>query len=239
MLSIIIVNYKSEKYLEKCVSSIKEKLLDVDYEIIIVNNDKDLGAVPLKNINWIRTGKNMGFGTACNLGAKNARGKFICFLNPDTEIISENISELLNKLKNNDNIAAIGPRLLTEDGKTQWWCAGKEFSLWRLVKNNIGLTESKKIWESQKEIFADWVSGAAFFIKKEIFKKTKGFDEKFFLYFEDEDLCRRIKSLGYDILYCPEFSILHKGGRSRESFLKQKMQFFKSMLLYIRKKNRK
>jgi GT2 family glycosyltransferase len=238
MLSIIIVNYKSEKNLEKCIASVREKLLSADYEIIVVNNDTGLKSLPLENINWINAGGNIGFGTACNLGARSAQGELICFLNPDTEIISENIGELASKLKNSGSLAVAGPKLLNENGKTQWWCAGKEFSLWRLIKNNVGLIESRKIWESRKEILADWVSGAAFFVKKEIFEKTGGFDELFFLYFEDEDLCRRIRALGYGILYCPEFTVLHKGGKSRDNFLKQKMHFFRSMLAYIRKRKK-
>lgn len=237
-LSIIIVNYKSEKYLAKCVSSIKEKILGVDYEIIVVNND-DLDIKCPGEIKLINTGKNIGFGAACNAGAKIAQGEILCFLNPDTEIISENIGELLKKLEDNKKIAVIGPKLVMENGKIQWWCAGKEFTFWRLIKNNIGLIDSKKIWESEKEISADWVSGAALFMKREVFEKVGGFDEDFFMYFEDENLCRRIKKLGYEVLYCPEFSILHLCGKSRSSILKQKMQFFKSMLVYAGKRMKK
>lgn len=237
MLSIIIVNYKSEKYLEKCLSSVAEKIPSLNCEIIVVNNGSNLNIALPKNINCVNTGKNRGFGTACNLGAKIAKGEFILFLNPDTEIVSENISELLNRLAEDKKIAVIGPKLIKEKGEVQEWCAGKEFSFWRLFKNNLGIIDSKKIWKSQKEILADWVSGAAFFVKKEIFNKAGGFDRNFFMYFEDDDLCKRIRKLGYDVLYYPNFAVLHKGGKSWDNSLKQKMHFFRSMLAYARKKS--
>jgi N-acetylglucosaminyl-diphospho-decaprenol L-rhamnosyltransferase len=235
MLSIVIVNYKSEKYLTKCISSIKEKVLGVDHEVIIVNNDeeKKLEAKLPKDMRLINSGGNIGFGAACNLGAKSAKGEILCFLNPDTEIVSENIDELLKKLEDNKKVAVIGPRLVTENGKTQWWCAGKDFSIWQLFKNNVGVIDSKKIWESEKEILADWVSGAALLAKKEVFEKIGGFDERYFMYAEDMDLCRRIRALGFNVLYAPQFVVLHKCGKSRDSVLRQKMQFFKSSLRYL------
>ena len=234
--SFIIVNYQSDKYLAKCISSIKEKGLGVDHEIIVVNNNPaNLEVELLGEIKLINKGKNVGYGAGCNAGAKLAQGEILCFLNPDTEIISENISDIIKKFNENKNIGAIGPKLLMEDGKTQWWCAGKDFNLWQLFKNNLGIIDSKKIWESEKEILTDWVSGAALFVQKEIFDKIGGFDENYFMYAEDMDLCRRIRNAGYKVLYCPEFVVLHRGGKSRDNIFKQKIQFFKSSLYYLKK----
>ncbi len=238
-LSFIIVNYQSEKYLLKCLSSIKEKVLDVNYETIVVNNGiYDLEVSLPSEVEIVNMKKNIGYGAGCNAGAKIAKGDILCFLNPDTEILSNNMGDILKKFSNNKQLGVIGPKLLRENGKTQWWCAGKEFTFWRLIKNNLGLIDSKKIWESEKEILADWVSGAALFIQKEIFEKIRGFDENFFMYFEDEDLCRRIRILGYKVLYYPNFIIYHAGGKSRKNIFKQKMQFFKSMAVYIGKRLR-
>lgn len=239
ILSFIIINYKSEKYLQKCLSSIKEKILGVSYEIIVVNNDtKNVethrnASLQGGNIKIINTGKNIGFGAGCNVGAKSAQGEILCFLNPDTEILSDNIGDILNKFQNDEKLGVIGPRLLTDKGKTQWWCAGKDFSLGQLFKNNFGRIESKKIWESEKEVMSDWVSGAALFMKRDVFEKIKGFDERFFMYAEDMDLCRRTRNAGHKVLYCPQFVILHKGGKSRDNLIKQKIQFFKSSFYYI------
>lgn len=234
-LSFIIVNYKSKKYLEKCISSIREKVSGVDYEIIVVNND-NLDIRCPNGIKLINTGKNLGFGAGCNAGARAAQGEISCFLNPDTEIVSENIPELIQEFNENEDVGIIGSRLITEKGETQWWCAGKEFTLRRLIKNNLGIIESKKIWESRIPVECAWVSGAALFIKKNIFDQLGGFDEKFFMYFEDIDLCKRARMAGYKVLYYPYFAIKHFGGKSfRFDKIKQKRYFYKSQLCYFKK----
>lgn len=242
LLSVIIVNYRSEHYLERCIASVYNYLEKDIFEIIVVNNDicEDLKRTSsnFAEIKIINQQRNIGFGAADNKGAREAHGKYLLFLNPDTEILSAEAVKILDKFAENKKIAAIGPRLLTDKGKTQEWCAGKEFTLWELIKNNIGLVESKKIWESQKEIFADWVSGAALFIRKEIFESIGGFDENFFMYFEDEDLCKRIRRAGYNVVYFPQVSILHHGGKSRKSPLKQKKQYFASLFYFFWKRMR-
>lgn len=237
-LSIIIVNFKSEQFLKRCLASIYN-VWGREIEIIVVNNDitellADIErAFPAVKI--IKQQKNIGFGAANNAGAKIAQGKYLLLLNPDTDILADDLDKIFKKFGENKEVAVIGPRLMTDSGKTQEWCAGKEFTFWRLIKNNFGIIESQKIWESRNEILADWVSGAAFFVKKEIFDKVGGFDEIFFMYFEDEELCRRIRKAGYKVLYYPEVSINHIGGQCRENFLFQKIHFFKSMAHYIKK----
>lgn len=242
-LSVIIVNYRSEQYLEKCLASLFKYLTGLDFEVIVVNNDeKDaLGKIEKKfpEIKLINHQKNIGFGAGCNLGSKIAQGEILWFLNPDTEIVSPEIKNIFDKLKESEKLAVIGPRLLTKEGKTQEWCAGKESTLWRNIKNNLGIIESKKIWESDKPMLVDWVSGATMAIKKEKFDLVGGFDEKFFMYFEDEDLCKRIKERDFQVMYYPKVSVVHLGGKSRENLLKQKKQFLRSFFCYLakRKKN--
>ena len=247
MLSIIIVNYKSEKYLEKCISSVKEEVLGVEYEIIVVNNDEVAGNAYMRSlpaeIQVINTGKNIGFGAACNLGAKNAHGEILWFLNPDTEIISESITEFqpkadpplaeILKLLRKGSIGVIGPRLIDDKNKTQEWIAGREVTLLSILLNNLGYKRDKKIWESKKLIECAWISGASMFVRKDVFKKVGGFDEKFFMYFEDIDLCKRIRQIGYKTLYFPEFTIKHFGGGSFIGKIKQKKCYYRSQARYF------
>ncbi len=239
ILSFVIVNYQSEKYLKDCISSIREKVLGVDCEIIIVNNDfvgnAYMRSLQLENVKIINNNKNVGFGSACNTGAKNTRGEILCFLNPDTEIVSENIQELLDEFGEDDKLAIIGPKLLNDKNEIQWWCAGMEVTMWDILLNNIGIKRSKKIWESSKKVECAWVSGAALFIKKNIFQKLGGFDEKFFMYFEDIDLCKRARNSGYKVLYCPYVVIKHLGGKSFENEKDQKLYFYKSQDYYFKK----
>lgn len=239
-LSIIIVNYKSEEYLAKCVSFIKEKILSADYEIIVVNNDKtvetqNFASLQAENVKIINSGKNIGFGAACNLGARSAQGEILWFLNPDTEIVSNNIKSLLDEFEKDDKLAIIGSKLLSDKNKTQWWCAGKEVTLWSIVLNKFGYKRDKKIWESSQKIECAWVSGAAMFIRKNIFDQLGGFDEKFFMYFEDIDLCKRARLAEYKVLYYPGFAIKHFGGKSFLSKRKQKRYYYASQFVYFRK----
>lgn len=240
MLSIIIVNYRSEQYLEKCLASIYRESNPEKLEIIIVNNDQQVDLRAVKQIypaiRLIAQEKNIGFGRACNVGAKEARGELLLFLNPDTQFLDDYASRITDIFKTDAQIGIVGSRLMTDEGKTQWWITGKEVSLWQILKNNLGIIENKKIWESKTPIFTDWVSGAALTIRCELFKKIGGFDENFFMYFEDEDLCWSARKRDFKVLYDPTLSILHSGGKSCESKIKQKTQFLKSLLYRIRKK---
>ncbi len=240
MVSIIIVNYRSKAYLDKCLFSISKYSFDEDFEIIIVNNDQKEDLTDLvdkySRVKLYKNKKNIGFGSACNLGAQKAQGENFLFLNPDTQFMDNYIKEILIKIKQYKKVIIIGPRLVTDAGKTQEWSTGKETTFTQIIKNNLWITESRYFWESKKDIFVDWVSGAAMFIKKDIFDKIGGFDENFFMYGEDMDLCAQARELGYDILYSPELTILHSGGKSRKSLIKQKIQFFKSSFYYLIKR---
>jgi GT2 family glycosyltransferase len=240
-LSIIIVNYRSEQYLKSCVASLFNNLgIKTNFEVIVVNNDENFSIADsfgeLPEVRLIDHQKNIGFGAANNIGAKVASGEYLLLLNPDTQIQSDEIFKILDRFKANEKIGIIGPRLVTTAGETQMWCAGKELTLGQFIKNNLGISDSKKVWESKNDVLTDWVSGAALAVRKEVFNKVDGFDEKFFMYYEDMDLCGRVRLLGYEVLYCPEVSILHNGGKSRRNIFLQKIQFFKSMLYYIKKR---
>jgi len=186
-------------------------------------------------IKILTSSQNSGFGSACNLGAKEAHGRYLCFLNPDTEIVSDNFQEIISEFENNEKTGVIGIRLEEENRKIQDWSAGKEINLWDIIGNNLGLKRSKKIWESRKKIECAWVSGACLFIRKDLFEKLNGFDEKFFLYFEDIDLCKRAIDLNYKILYFPKFAIKHFGGKSFGSKKEQKKHYYSSQDYYFKK----
>ena len=233
-LSFIIVNYRSERYLKKCVASLFDKIRGVNFEIIIVNND-DNNLIGIEKAKIINLKKNVGFGKANNIGAKKASGKFLCFLNPDTIILSKNIGEIIKEFEKDSKIGVIGPRLISEFNETRWWCAGVKATPWDLIRNNLSFRKSRKIWESQMKKEADWVSGAALFILRQLFLKLGGFDENFFLYFEDIDLCRRAKELEKKVIYLPEVKIKHWGGKSNACEKGQKKEYYKSQDYYFKK----
>jgi GT2 family glycosyltransferase len=238
--SVIVVNFRSEQYLEGCLASVCNWIGSDEAEIIIVNNDpdKDLKMIQknFPQVILIDTGKNLGFGKAANLGAQKALGNILFFLNPDAEIGSKNSQEVLNMIKENINWGIVGARLENEHYKVQEWIAGKETSLVELFWNNIGFPRSRRLWECKEKTKVDWISAAAIFIRRDLFLEVGGFDENFFMYFEDMDLSKRIRNIGKEIIYYPDFVVSHKGGRSygndRES---QKAHYYDSQELYFKK----
>lgn len=247
LLSFVIVNYQSRKYLKKNLLSIFKRVQNVEYEIVIVNNDekrlrkfienkaKTIDDIDLRRIKVVEINKNVGFAGGCNAGVKKTQGEILCFLNPDTEIVSENISEIVSEFKKNDKVGIIGPKIIEKSGKIQKWIAGKELNLKKILKNNLGIIEDKKIWLSEKKQKVAWVTGAVLFARRNLFEKINGFDEKFFMYFEDIDLCKRIGESGFEILFFPTFTVQHLGGGSVKNRLVQKKAYYKSQDYYFQK----
>lgn len=239
-ISIIIVNYRSGDCLLACLKSLQESADEfVRLEVIVVNNDE---AENLKEtcarfsfVRLVDNKSNVGFGSAANRGAKYARGRILLFLNPDTRAEEDFFSKLLEEFDRNERMAILGPRLYTFMGRIQEWSAGCEVTFWDLLRNNAGIPKSKKVWESSVKREAHWVSGAALAIKKEVFKNLGGFDENFFMYFEDIDLCKRARALEKKVYYYPELSILHAGGGSRMREKNRKIIYYASQEHYFEK----
>jgi GT2 family glycosyltransferase len=240
-LSVIIVNYKSEHFLDRCLSSFFNSASGLSSEVIIVNNYPPETLEKVKQnfpqIKVIVNPQNSGFGGGNNLGTKEARGEYILFLNPDTEIISGTVSDAVTRLRKNPELGAIGGCLITEEREIQEWSAGTKVTFWEILKNNLGILSSRKIWKSSKEVEVAWVAGTALFMSKKLFLTLGGFDEKIFMYFEDVDLCERIRKIGEKIIYYPDFKVLHKCGGSwtEEGRKKQKQKYYDSQNYYFQK----
>ena len=235
MISFIIVNYNSTKELQNCLNDLSQIDNASKCEIIIVNNDTKKLSIPKYNFKKQiihEVNKNIGYGRANNIGLKYVTHDFICFLNPDTHSFCQNLLSITNHLKNKETI--IMPQICTESGNPQPWSVGSNISLLKLFGNNIGLY--KKPWLSNQKISVDWVSGAALFTSTKLMQKLDGFDEDYFLYFEDVDLCKRALKKGTKIYYLPQLSITHTGGASsKEATKKQKKCYYKSQDLFFQK----
>lgn len=240
-LSIIIVNYRSRVYLEKCLTSIFTKIdSGVSFEVLVVNNglrdETDGLEIVFPGLKIIQSQKNNGFGNANNLGAKEAQGEIIFFLNPDTEIVSQKISAVIREFESDSNLGILGSKVVSPDGSVQKWIFGSQINLWSILGNNIGLSQDeKKYCQSEKPVEVFWVSGTAFFIRRELFNQLGGFDERFFLYFEDVDICNRTHLLGKKVVYFSKFSVLHHGGKSFSQKKKQKEEYYLAQDYYFQK----
>jgi GT2 family glycosyltransferase len=241
LFSFILVNFKSAHILPDWFASLSKTGLSAqEYEVIIVNNDESEKEI-LENLTkkhsfkLIHAQNNVGFGTACNLGARQATGKILGCINPDTQFISGNIHAIHTQFQSDSSIGIIGLKLLTQAGKAQEWSAGVTVTLWDILRNNLGFPKSKALWESAQPISVDWVSGASLFIPKNLFQEIQGFDENFFLYFEDIDLCERISAKGKSILYFPDIALKHLCGQSSTSHKQQKQHYYQSQDIYFSK----
>lgn len=251
MISIIIVNYRVRKQIVECIYSILKSLKNVSFEIIVVDNEGDnklkKELSKFNNVKYIKSNSNLGFGGGNNLGAKNSIGKYLFFLNPDTTITKSAIQELLNFYINNNNVGIVSPLLINENLKPFSTQSKKEltplnalfsFSLLRklFIDKSIYSDPFFKKWDYKKPIESETIPGAAFMISRDLFDKINGFDENFFLYFEENDISKRVRQLGYKLFINPKSKIIHKVAQSTVQ-IKDKDEIFKSSRLKYFKKH--
>lgn len=252
-LTIGIVNYNTKRELKKCIESILNNPPNCKFRIVIIdNNSKDgskrfLKSLKNKKIIYIYNNRNIGFGRACNQIAKTQDSSYILFLNPDIKVSKNSINKLIDFIENNKNIGLVTGKLLFPDNSLQLSCRkfptilrvlfGRESFLRRVFPNNI---ISKQYLMSElnynKTLFPDWVRGAVMLFKTHTYKKIGGFDGKFFLFFEDTDICLRLRKRGYEIAYYPEAVFYHKlGASTKKELLKIKIIHNISMFHYVKK----
>jgi hypothetical protein len=228
-LSIIILNYNTKDLTIECINSLveqyKQEFEKEQFEIILVDNassDDSLEAIgKLKTIGLkiIESKENLGFSKGCNLGAKNAIGEYLLFLNSDTEIKDQGFVKMLDYVKKNENVGILGGALKNENGTSQS-SAGKFYNLVNLFLMLIGFERLGFLRESPRAIKqVDWVSGAALMIKRKIFEKIGGFEKELFMYGEDMELCYRANKKGFSTYFYPEITLFHKErGSSNRTF---------------------
>lgn len=241
-LSAIIVAFNSQKTISKCIDSlqISAKTAKLTLEIIVVINDNLNYQFLPKSVIKVKSGKNTGYAQGINLGAKKAQGEYLIIANPDTVTSPHALKELITVFKNKKTGVA-GPKIINPDGKTQL-SVNFEPNLWNifleqsyLYKILPLLPQSKtnpQLYDKIHQVEA--VEGTYFVIKKNIFQQLKGMDEKFFLYFEDLDLQRRVRDRGYKIIYQPKSRIFHYGQVSSGGYTQGNF-YLKSCYLYLRK----
>ena len=215
-LSIIIVNYKSKVKLINCLDSIKQSdLLNINYEIIIVENNSGDDLSDLNSsYKIIYSDKNLGMGGGNNLGLKHSTGAFVLISNPDIVYEKSTIQELLKYLKNNSQVGLLSPRLLNPDGSLQYSCVRfPKFYIPILRRTFVGNFFPKALNyylmknSGHDDIMeVDWILGACLMTKN---PQADLFDERYFMYFEDVDLCRQIKLAGKKVIYYPLVQVIH------------------------------
>lgn len=240
-LIIQIINYNTKNYLAICLESLFTDLIDsgINYKIIVLDNSSNDNLEEIeqlyseKNISFHYSRMNLGFGGGHNYLSSLEDSKYMLILNSDIKFIEINsIKRLYERLAVSNSFKVSGPKLVEEDMTQQRFDHGELQGVTSWIKNNYG----SSYWKARNSpVEAAWVSGAVFLIETELFRKVKGFDEKFFLYKEEEDLCKRIRDSGERILYDPTVSVMHYG----HVVAKRSEHFSNSMNYYLDKHFRK
>jgi GT2 family glycosyltransferase len=252
ILSIIIVNYKVKDLLAQTIRSLVSADDFDKCEVIVIDNNsrdgsKELIKTDFSFVKYIELRTNMGFGKACNAAAKKARGKFLLMLNPDTIISKNTLSFGMNYLSKMPEVGILGPKILNQDGSFQFQCRRSFPTPLNAFAYMTGISKimpKSKVFGAynltylpiDEECNPDAVSGACFFIPKSLYLKVNGFDEQFFMYGEDLDLCAKVKQAGYLVKYSPETEIIHfKGRSSTQKKIKSRLDFYRAMILFSKK----
>ncbi|TDX85977.1 glycosyltransferase family 2 protein [Epilithonimonas xixisoli] len=245
-VSVIIVHYQVKDLLRNCILSIQKYFQGFDYEIIVVDNhspnpDWKVLIDEFDKVNFIELKENLGFSKANNIGVKSAKGEYVYILNPDTEIEGNYFQEILDFADNQDKFGALGLRMHDADGK---FLPESKRSVPALVNSFEKLftklnNDSKTYYRndvSETEIAeVEVMTGANLLMKKAVYEEVGGFDERYFMYGEDIDLCYTILRKGYKNFYYGKYSILHYKG---ESTVRDKIyleRFFGAMDIFIDK----
>lgn len=247
-LSIIIVHYKTKDFTLDCLKSIFANPPTGAYEIIVLDNGSNDGIrEDLTNqfpaVRFMETGSNMGFAKANNLGIQNSRGDYILLLNSDTRVEGGLLQELADYMQFHPEIGVLGPRHIEKNRRFVPSC-GKFPSLINELVRKIAhyqlKTDDFKLRDYLDQKFADrehvdWVSGSCLMVRRKALKDSGLLDERFFMYFEDIDFCKRVQRAGWKICYYPNQSLIHYGGQSaKHNILKVMYENRKSQLYFSR-----
>jgi N-acetylglucosaminyl-diphospho-decaprenol L-rhamnosyltransferase len=249
-LSIIFVNYNGSNLLFECLDSIKKLTISFAYEVIIVDNNSTDNSIQIIENNFpsailICNQVNLGFGSANNLATRSSKGRYLLFINTDTVLIENTPKILLDYLKQNEDVGVVSPRITFRDGSYQLSC-GKLPNLATELLDKIRYRLDQKwhhifgqLYDKQHSTVQEmgWLTGACLMIRRDVFEQLGGFDESFFMYFEDKDICKRVHEAGWKVVYYPQTSLIHLLGGSSSSVQKSVNTYYRDSQLYYYQKH--
>jgi GT2 family glycosyltransferase len=228
--SIVIVNYRTDDLLVKCLESLEKVGEFLQFEVIVVDNGGTVAAGAVRegfpSVRLVTNPENVGFARAANQGIRLSRGRSVLCLNPDTVVHEGALATMVGYLDTHPAVGAAGARLLESDGSLQYSCRrfpgyltiffGRYAVLTRFLPGNAASRDYLYLdWDHRSVREVDWVSGACLIVRREVLDSVGGFDEGYFLFVEDMDWCRRIRDAGWSIVYLPDAVVTHHIGASR------------------------
>ena len=247
-VDIIIVNWIAGHQLWRCLRSIERHGRELEGKVVVVDNAStdtslDYALTVDLPVHVIRNNDNLGFARACNQGAAVCDAPYLLFLNPDTELYDVSLEVPLEFMENNahKDVGICGIQLIDEHGNVPKTCA-RFPSLARFIARILGLNRipglkgtgvHMKEWDHQSNRLVDQVIGAFFLVRRKLFEDLEGFDERFFVYFEEVDFSKRARSLGWKTWYLADARAFHAGGGTSKQVKTQRLFYsLRSRLLY-------
>ena len=244
-LDIIIVNYNSTDYLLRCLKSVYDSLQQFSAKIFVQDNASedsvDRVSLMFPQVLLSKSSYNMGFAKAINNALGKGTGPYVVLLNPDTYLSDNFFEPVLSYMETNPDLGIIGPKILESDGSTQGSARsfptpltalfGRTSLLSRLFPGNrlTGANILTTQCDGKTPMEVDWVSGACMVVRRRAIERVGPLDERFFLYWEDADWCRRMWDSGWKVVYYPQASVKHfVGGSSERSRFRSTVEFHKS-----------
>lgn len=248
-LSLVILNYKTKGLLRQCLQGIMDANLPVDHEVIVVDNASHDGSTEMvreqfPQVRYISHDRNVGFGAGMNIGLRAAAGDYLLILNPDVAVFSAAVVRLLEYIRRHPKVGIAAPKLINPDGTTQWSCY--QFPDWFipiLRRTPLGrLPWARRRlraylmsdWAHDANRPVGWALGACLLIRRDAMREIGLFDERFFLYFEDVDLCRRAWQAGWEVHYVAEADMVHYHQRMSAGFSGLSVLFAYPTRIHIR-----
>lgn len=253
-LSIIIVSYNVKDFLRGAIASVRRSLMagGIEGEILVVDNNSTDGSAAMirfefPEVQLFALDENIGFGRANNLALKSANGNFLLLLNPDTIVGEETLREMLDFMRSHPEAGLAGCKLLNGDGTFQLSCRRGFPTPWASFTKLFGLASlfpNSKLFARYNLTYlpinatyeVDALGGAFMMLSRETWNVTKGFDEDFFMYGEDIDLCYRAKQAGFKVYYVHSTATVHfKGESTKRSAINELQVFYEAMHVFVKK----
>lgn len=229
-LTFTLVNFKTPKEVHDCLQSLRPFQDALKCEFILVDNSPPDGSLYLADLGLadlrvISNARNLGYATACNQGLRASRAPYVFFLNPDTKYVSGSPRDLIEWLDRNPTVALVGPHILNPDGTRQF--SARSFPNWttafchrhslltKVLPNNPFTRRYLRVDLDGQPTPVDWASGCCLIARKRALEEVGGFDEGYFLFFEDVDLAYCLKAHGLECVYHPGMTFSHSIGMSR------------------------
>jgi GT2 family glycosyltransferase len=241
----ILVNYNAGTELERALRSIADDFAGHAWEAIVVDNASvdDSWAVITAfgpRVRLIRNTTNVGFSRGVNQGLAATTAPYLLIMNPDCRLVAGAVASLRTALDGNTGCAIVGPRILNPDGSVQGSARGDPdmltglFGRTQILRRHLPFAAASKrnvvvddaVRSGQLSVVVDWVSGACMLARRDALAIVKGFDERYFLYWEDADLCRRLRTHGYHVRFVPGATAIHRVGQSSRTAKRASLRAF-------------